>query len=489
MMAVWAALPIGVALGMLVFRVGPIGTAATALACGVGVAMGVFAAEMGPILSAQAAMASLFVEVAAILFGGLWLSRILTATGAQQRLAGWLTGMCRDPARAVLLVVLGVVPFAESMTGFGIGVVVGIPLLIQFGFPRVHAAILGLLGLIIVPWGSLGPGTLVAARLTGIDFQALGIASALLSGPVFILMGAGALTLGVGGRRAAAAWPDLVLTAGVLWVAVWGVNVVLGTPLAGVLGSLASISALLIRVRLYERQSLVIPLLVRRDLAPYAMLIAGLLVTSAWMALWPGKAPAWLRVLHSPATWLLVTAALTPVLLGQSMQAQPRALRQTLSGWWPIALATVLFLALGTLLSSTGMSTVLAQAGAQLGPAYPALAPWIGALGGFLTGSNTGASAMFAASQAQAAQAIGYPVLTLVAFQNVAASLATMAAVPRVMMACRIAQDAPPPQQAIFATGVTADASVVSRSHVWPIVLVLNGLILVVLSALSMGLM
>ncbi|KFI22779.1 L-lactate permease, partial [Nitrosococcus oceani] len=127
--------------------------------------------------------------------------------------------------------------------------------------------------------------------------------------------------------------------------------------------------------------------------------------------------------------------------------------------------------------------------GAQLGPAYPALAPWIGALGGFLTGSNTGASAMFAASQAQAAQAIGYPVLTLVAFQNVAASLATMAAVPRVMMACRIAQDTPPPQQAIFATGVTADASVVSRSHVWPIVLVLNGLTLVVLSALSMGLM
>ncbi|WP_049772939.1 hypothetical protein [Nitrosococcus watsonii] len=74
-------------------------------------------------------------------------------------------------------------------------------------------------------------------------------------------------------------------------------------------------------------------------------------------------------------------------------------------------------------------------------------------------------------------------VLTLVAIRNVAA------AVPRVMMAYRIAQDAPPLQQTIFATGVTADEAVVSRSHVWPIVLALNGLILVVLSDLSMGLM
>ncbi|WP_373277048.1 L-lactate permease [Calditerricola satsumensis] len=44
-------------------------------------------------------------------------------------------------------------------------------------------------------------------------------------------------------------------------------------------------------------------------------------------------------------------------------------------------------------------------------------------LGGYLTGSNTGANALFAAAQAQGAQGAGLPVLWAVAGQNVAASL------------------------------------------------------------------
>lgn len=49
--------------------------------------------------------------------------------------------------------------------------------------------------------------------------------------------------------------------------------------------------------------------------------------------------------------------------------------------------------------------------------------------------------ARFAASQAEAARAIGYPVLALVTFQNVAASLATTASVPRVALAVSLARD------------------------------------------------
>ncbi|MDA3919124.1 MAG: L-lactate permease [Salinisphaera sp.] len=106
-------------------------------------------------------------------------------------------------------------------------------------------------------------------------------------------------------------------------------------------------------------------------------------------------------------------------------------------------MTTLLFLALGAVLSASGMSHALADAGARLGPAYPAIAPWVGALGGFLAGSNTGASALFATSQAQAAVAIGYPVLVMVGLQNVGASLAIMAALPKIVMATAVAYSIP----------------------------------------------
>lgn len=94
---------------------------------------------------------------------------------------------------------------------------------------------------------------------------------------------------------------------------------------------------------------------------------------------------------------------------------------------------------LGVLLATSGMSDALAAGASRLGPVYPLMASCLGALGGFLTGSNTGASAMFASTQAQPATAIGYPVVSMVALQNVGASLATMAAIPKVMMAAQVA--------------------------------------------------
>src|SRR5699024_49285 len=116
-----------------------------------------------------------------------------------------------------------------------------------------------------------------------------------------------------------------------------------------------------------------------------------------------------------------------------------QTLRHASRQWQPVALTTVLFLALGVLFAASGMSAAIATSAAGLGPAYPAIAPWIGAVGGFITGSNTGASAMFATIQAQTAHSIGYSTLTMVGLQNVGASLATMASPPRLLMAMTVA--------------------------------------------------
>ena len=99
---------------------------------------------------------------------------------------------------------------------------------------------------------------------------------------------------------------------------------------------------------------------------------------------------------------------------------------------------TSAFLILGALLTATGQAAQLGRAAATLDVSYPAIAPWLGGLSGYLTGSNAGANAMLAAAQAEAAAGLGLSVIALVTVQNVSASLLTMASPARVAMAASV---------------------------------------------------
>ncbi|WP_367042026.1 L-lactate permease [Streptomyces sp. Je 1-332] len=447
MNAALATLPILVTLGLLAAKVRALYAALAALGTAGGLTAVVFHTPLAELGEAQLHMLPTLVELAGILFGGILLSELMSRTGAQARLGDRLGGASGPQSRAVLLVVFGVTPFAESLTGFGIGVVVAIPLLRRLGLAPAKAAVVGLLGLVTVPWGSLAPGSLVSAELGGVDFQELGVVSALLSAPVFLVCGAAALAVAFGIRRAASAAGELLLATGTLWLTVWAVNRFIGVPLAGVLGGLAVIAVLLLVSRLQERTNSPAAAPgepVRRALAPYAFLVLGLLAGRAALTA-ASIEEGWWTVIAGPAGWLLLTTALTPRLLGVADEILPDAARSALSRWWQVTLTTAIFLILGTLLTVTGMSREMAEACAALGPAYLLLAPWIGAAGGFLAGSNTGANAMFAASQGAAAHALGYPALQLVGIQNVSAALASAGSVARVVLAAELATSTPGP--------------------------------------------
>ncbi|SCE53044.1 lactate permease [Streptomyces sp. Termitarium-T10T-6] len=447
MNALLAALPILVTLGLVAAKVRAPYAALAAIGTAAALTTTTFHTPVADLGDAQLRMLPVLVELAAILFGGILLSELMTRTGAQAALGDRLGGACGSRSRAVLLIVFGVTPFAESLTGFGIGVVVAVPLLRQLGLTPTKAAITGLLGLVTVPWGSLAPGSLVSAELGRVDFQQLGVVSALLSAPVFLICGAAALTVAVGPRHALRAIGELLLAAGTLWLALWAVNTYVGVPLAGVLGGLATLAVLLLVSRLEVRATGIVhreP--VGRALAPYAFLVTGLLIGRAALAA-TGIERGWWTVVAGPAGWLLLTTALTPRLLGARVPVLPDAIRTTAARWWQVTLTTALFLILGTLLTVTGMSREMAEACAALGPAYLMIAPWIGAVGGFLTGSNTGANAMFAAGQSATAHALGYPALHLVGIQNVSAALASGGSIARVVLAAELASNSPGPRR------------------------------------------
>lgn len=395
-----------------------------------------------PISAASAAeiissLGPVVIEVLLIILGGVLLGGLLRASGAQAVISEWVEKACSNPQRAVLLVVLGITAFAESVTGFGLGVIVGIPILLHFGLTPARAATVGLLGLVSGAWGSLAPGTLVAAELGNVSFQALGTWSAVFNLPVLLIMSLTSLVVAFGFRRAAPYMPHAIGVSLLMWGVLIGFNYFVSVPLAGVAGSLTGMAATLLIARFRDgsRASLRGP--IRRAVLPYTVLIFGLLSTSLLLDAFDGE--GLVEYVASPATWLLMTCALTPALVGMANRRLPRLFLEGLGAWWTIGYATSAFLVLGGLLAASGMSSTLAGFASQMGPAYLALIPVVGGLGGFITGSNTGSAAMFSTSTVEAAEQLDSSRLIALAGQNAAASVTFMAAAPRVALAITIA--------------------------------------------------
>ncbi|BDR10778.1 L-lactate permease [Comamonas thiooxydans] len=407
-----------------------------AAALGVAVALLVialaFAQPASTWLAACMHWAPVLLEVLLIVAGGLLLSEVLRESGAQKALADWLLARAGSGTGAVLLVVHGITPFAESVTGFGVGVTIGIPLLAHFGLSPRKVVLIGLLGLCAVPWGSMGPGTLVAATMAGLPFKELGQASALVSVIPFVITGMAAALASAPGRR----WPALLqgLLSGLsLTAAVALMNTLAGTAPAGALGALVVVGWHLLRLRVSradaDKPSLSAP--GRRALAAYALLLGGVLAAAALLRTL--DLPAAWHGLASPGLWLLVAA----VFFTRGRPARP-SLAKVWRSWLQVAPVTALFIVLGVLMAVSGMAAQLAQALARSGSLYLLAAPFVGALGGFVTGSNTGANAMFAATQAEIAHALGAPLLPFMAVHNVSASLLLMASPGKVEMAVQL---------------------------------------------------
>src|SRR6185312_11618591 len=109
-----------------------------------------------------------------ILFPALLLYHIQRITGNIHTLSQGITRLCPDQEVQILMMVLGLSPLLESISGFGVGVVVIIPMLSALGIDDLQASILGLLGQLAVPWGGLAVGITLGATLTKLDANLLG---------------------------------------------------------------------------------------------------------------------------------------------------------------------------------------------------------------------------------------------------------------------------------------------------------------------------
>ena len=95
----------------------------------------------------------------------------------------------------------------------------------------------------------------------------------------------------------------------------------------------------------------------------------------------------------------------------------------------------VSMVSMAVLMQHAGMTDALAQGlSGAVGRTFPALSPWMGALGAFMTGSNTNSNVVFAALQMRTAELLGYPVAVILAAQTAGGALGSVIAPTKVVV-------------------------------------------------------
>lgn len=409
------AAPLLLLLGLLLSgRAGPVGAVLAALLVAIPaalVSLPIQADGLGFLTTEGLRGAFLASQPIAVVVGGLLFHAAVAVEGGQAERA--------PDARRIFIATLLMGNFMESVTGFAVGAVFALAMLRAMGLRGAPAGALALLSLSMVPWGGLGPGTLLGAALIGVPAQ---------------------------DAAALAAWPNaawLLVLGPVCWrlTRAAGVEIPPGEKLAQ-MGMLSVMAVLLVAshavlpfevVGLVSSGSVLLFALWRLDppkdaadwrrairaLAPYAILTIALLAARAIpnapaLQPWPELPP--FRITHVSVVLIVVGLALL-ALRDRPLARAEAALRRAARP----ALVLMLYVLLARWLSGSGATPALAKAAADaLGPLAPYAIPPLGLLSGIVTGSNVGSNAALMPMQYRLGLAARLPPLLAPALHNFA---------------------------------------------------------------------
>jgi len=424
-----------------------------AAALGAGVALLLFLARGWPggeaASGVAAATAVLGANAAAVILPGLLFVEVTRHGGAAEALRTWVDAVPAPTAVKVVLLVVGLGPFVEGLTGFGVSFVVVVPAALAL-LPRRRALLVALLSLNIMPWGTLGLSTIVGGQLAGVPAESLGAATALTSGLVF--PAAAVIAVLVAGRASAL---DLVAAAasGLLFsAALWAANRVIGVEIAGVLAGLAVLLAHMAVLAFLRRSPAPPPMAAW----PYLTLFLAVLAMRLAHALWPSLGAV--AVTAEGASFAPLTSPGLPLLAAGLLAAVPTALRSDAAlalrrAATPVV-AVLLFLLMSRLMVEAGAIGALVATLEALGKGMAlATTAAFGAVAGYMTGSNIGGNALFMEPAAILGEAHGSG-LIFAAVQNSASGHAVLASLPMVALLAGLAAATPEEQTALMRFGL-----------------------------------
>ncbi len=456
-----ALIPVALILILMVgFRLSAVKAGTVGYLAALIIALAFFGANLQVLTAAHLKAITLSFNVLSIIWAAYLLYRVSDEAGAIEAIGKALPQLTRDKGMQAILIGWVFASFLQGTGGFGVPVAVTAPLLVGLGFSPLKAILIPTIGHgWAVTFGSLGSSFNALITSTGLPAEYLAPASAIFLGLATLPTGLMVVALSHqkesaksdeetrrknffsffwDKRPAGRAWRKLALKAvsigAVMGIVQYLVAVELGMwHIGSFAGGMAGLgfSIIIIRwgkVRIsysvfrnaftqYAMRNTLLPL------SPYLSLIFYTAIT----LFFPKSA-----FTHPSA--ILFYSAVTAFFIFKKVGlydegAGKGILLQTAKKMKLSSISISLMVSMAMIMQFAGMTEALARGVAgSVGTGYPFIASWIGAMGAFITGSNTNSNILFANLQMQTAELLGYSVPVILAGQTAGASLASVIA-------------------------------------------------------------
>ena len=437
-----------------------------------------FGAGFDLLAVAQVKAALLSLDVLFIIWTALLLFNIAREAGAIRMIGRALPALTGDKVMQSLLIGWIMVSFLQGMGGYGVPVAVCAPLLVGLGFSPIQAVVMASIGHgWAVSFGSLATAFQTLMAVTGLSGEALAPMAGLLLGIASLPSGLLVALIGTGWKGLKRAFFPVLLLSMVMGSAQYLLATnglwTLGATGAGIAGLVVGFGlARLPKFRAKEAasdleaspqedkgKSLWLSLIAYGLLVVLAFAINLIKPVDEFMSQvtftleFPEVSTAfgWVteagkgRVInlfgHTGAI-LLYTCVISYIIYRRVGYIEKGALKRILGrvvkSGVNSSLGSLAMVGVASVMLHSGMTYLLAQ-GLSVSfsrDAYPAVAPFIGALGAFITGSNTNSNVLFALLQENAAKLMDLNVFLILGAQTAGGALGSVLAPAKVIVGC-----------------------------------------------------
>jgi lactate permease len=445
-------------------RAGPAGWLAAAV-----VAAFAFGAGTDVLAVAQAKAFFQSLDVLLIVTAAYFLYRVVDEAGGVTALAVALPRVTPDRGLQALLIGWAYASFLQGVGGFGVPVVVTAPILVGLGFSPIASIVAPSIGHAwSVTFGSLGSSFQAMMAATGLPSESLAAPAAALLGVIGLGCGTGVAWIAVGKNQLRRLAIPIVALAVIMGAVQYGLAVNRLWNIAGFGGGLAGLAAGLALARWTRRSDVAAARegFDRRELAlalaGYAALViitfsivlirplaealsfvvlqaefpASLTRTGFGVAAESSKAIVLLRHAGAALGYAALLAYGIYAVAGRyRLGAAGRILRSTAHGVLPSWVGITAMLSMASIMTHAGMTEAMARGLAvAAGPAFSLVAPWMGALGAFISGSNTSSNLLFGMLQRRTAEMLGLSVAWILAGQTAGGAVGSVVSPAKVLI-------------------------------------------------------
>lgn len=418
-----------------------------------------------------------------IIWGALLFYSVTDEAGAVETVGAGLMRLTPDRGLQALLLGWVFSAFLQGVGGFGVPVAVIAPLMVGLGFPPLAAVVIPSVG---HPWavafGSLGASMTAMVAVTGRSAEEIAPWSAVMMGLACLGCGAATLWAAGGWRTLRSGLAPLFVIGPVMALTLYFVAThrmdVLGSMMAGLAGLAVGVvwawgetkcrgqeaggrgqGMRMPLVWAFVPYVLLVVIILAAELIPPVKQFLGSraviggqfpeLVTARGWVTPAGKGRTIAVFGHAGALLTYASLAVYGVYRLRGYY-RPGAERRIAQGVAKRALrsslGTAAMVAMAATMEHAGMTYLLADGIAQVaGRAFPLASPFIGALGAFVTGSNTNSNVIFGNLQQSVATLVGASPLVIIAAQMAGGSIGSAFAPAKIIVGCSTvkAEEAP----------------------------------------------